>query len=110
MVVPRRSSYGAVSYPNTLLEAMACGRPVVCTDLPGISEVVEHGRSGFLVAPGRPDLLRQCLLDLLGRPADLTAAATNARARMLEVFAWTRVAAATAQALVGLRPGAAPAP
>ena len=35
--------------PTVLLEAMALGKPVVSTDLPGIHEIVDHGATGFLV-------------------------------------------------------------
>ena len=38
--------------PVVLVEAMACGRPVVATRVGGIAELVQHERSGLLVAPG----------------------------------------------------------
>src|SRR5262249_14652537 len=38
--------------PNVLMEAMSVGLPVVATEVSGIPELVEHGRSGLLVAPG----------------------------------------------------------
>jgi glycosyltransferase involved in cell wall biosynthesis len=34
--------------PKTLLEAAACGKPLVTTDVPGCRETVEHGRNGYL--------------------------------------------------------------
>ena len=38
--------------PKVLLEAAACGRPVVATDVPGCREIVRHGVNGLLVEPG----------------------------------------------------------
>jgi len=43
--------------PLVLLEAMAAGLPTVGYRIPGIEEIVTHGRNGLLVEPGRPDLL-----------------------------------------------------
>jgi glycosyltransferase involved in cell wall biosynthesis len=34
--------------PKTLLEAAACGKPLITTDVPGCRETVEHGRNGYL--------------------------------------------------------------
>ncbi len=43
--------------PNVVLEAMAAARPVVATAVGGTRELVQHGRTGFLVPVGRPDLV-----------------------------------------------------
>ncbi|MDR6225544.1 glycosyltransferase family 4 protein [Desmospora profundinema] len=47
--------------PSIVLEAMGCGKPVVATDVGGISEVVQHGKTGFLVPPRQPKELEQHL-------------------------------------------------
>jgi colanic acid/amylovoran biosynthesis glycosyltransferase len=47
--------------PVVLMEAMAMRLPVVSTTITGIPELIEDGRSGLLVAPGRPDELADAL-------------------------------------------------
>jgi colanic acid/amylovoran biosynthesis glycosyltransferase len=47
--------------PVVLMEAMAAGLPVVATRITGVPELVEEGRSGLLVPPGRADLLAHAL-------------------------------------------------
>jgi L-malate glycosyltransferase len=41
--------------PNVVLEAMACGLPVIAADVGGTSELFEHGQEGFLARPDRID-------------------------------------------------------
>lgn len=50
---------------GTVMEAMASCLPVVGTRVNGITELVEHGCTGLLVPPERPDLLADALLELL---------------------------------------------
>jgi glycosyltransferase involved in cell wall biosynthesis len=59
--------------PTGLLEAAACGRPIVASDIPGCRTVVNDGKTGLLVPPRQPEPLAaalECLIldpDLRGR-------------------------------------------
>ena len=55
--------------PNTLIEAMACGTPVVSTDCPsGPAEILENGKYGKLVPVGDADALAQAIIETLDNP------------------------------------------
>ncbi|GAB6280190.1 MAG: hypothetical protein STSR0007_02460 [Thermovirga sp.] len=51
-----------------LLEAMACGLPVIATDRGGPLDMIEDGRNGWLVPPGDPDALSRTLTEALSDP------------------------------------------
>lgn len=65
--------------PRVVYEAMACGTPVIATDVSGIPEVVEDGATGFLISPGDIDTLAQRLLWLLTHPEEARAMGERAR-------------------------------
>jgi len=70
----------------TLVEAMACGLPVVATDVGGNPEVVLDGKTGFLVPPQDPDAIAQKIIELLKRPNLRSTMGRAGRARAEEVF------------------------
>jgi glycosyltransferase involved in cell wall biosynthesis len=51
--------------PKTLIEAAACGRPIVTSDVPGCREVVRHGENGLLVPARDAGALAKALMGLL---------------------------------------------
>lgn len=55
----------ADTFPNVILEALACGTPVVASAIGGIPEQVEHGRTGFLVPPGDAASMTKAIVELL---------------------------------------------
>jgi phosphatidylinositol alpha-mannosyltransferase len=85
-------SLGGESFGIVLLEAMAAGRPVVCSDIPGYREVVQPGRQGLLVPPADEPALAAALLRLLADPA-LRAALGSAGRRRAAGFDWELVTA-----------------
>jgi glycosyltransferase involved in cell wall biosynthesis len=61
------STYGE-GVPKTLLEAAACARPVVATDVPGCREAVRAGETGLLVPPHDIDALAEAIAKLAADP------------------------------------------
>lgn len=66
--------------PNVLLEAMATGLPVVATNVGGVPEIVQHARTGFLVAENQLDELPRTILELVRNPDLATRIGAHARA------------------------------
>lgn len=62
------SSFTVECFPFALLEAMACCRPAVCTDVGGVGEILEDGVTGYLVPPLDPQQLSARLVELLEDP------------------------------------------
>lgn len=54
--------------PRSVLEAMAMGRPVVTTDVPGCRQTVEEGVTGFLVPPFEPGALMRAMARFIEEP------------------------------------------
>lgn len=68
--------------PVTLLEAMACGRPVVATRVGGIPEVVQDGVNGALVPASNPQALADALAAYVDDPARVAAHGAAARSNI----------------------------
>lgn len=72
--------------PNVLAEAMAMRVPVVATDVAGVSELVEDGVSGRLVAPNDPTALAAALAALLGDASERSRLAEGGYRRVHAIF------------------------
>lgn len=81
--------------PTALLEAAACGRAIVATDVPGCREVVKHGLNGLLVPPKDAPALAEALYQLLTDPDMRGRMGAAGRQLILEKFTTTRVNPAT---------------
>jgi glycosyltransferase involved in cell wall biosynthesis len=84
-------SYANEGVPQALMQAMACGLPVVTTPVGSIEEIVTHGSTGVLVPPGDPARLRAAIAELLADPARREALGTAAHAAALARFGEDRM-------------------
>jgi phosphatidylinositol alpha-mannosyltransferase len=82
------------SFGITLLEAMACGTPIVCYDTPGFRGVVDHEEQALMTPPGDATALADALVRVLGDAA-LQARMGKAGQARASAFAWPRVAEQT---------------
>lgn len=73
--------------PNSVLEALASGLPVVSSNVGGVPFIVEHETSALLVEPGDPAAMAQAVRRLHDDPA-LAAMLAQAGLRQVSAYAW----------------------
>jgi glycosyltransferase involved in cell wall biosynthesis len=88
------STYGE-GVPKALLEAAACARPIVASDVPGCREAVRSGKSGTLVPPRDVDALADAIAALAADPARREVMGRAGRALIERCFAEEIVARET---------------
>ncbi len=83
---------GRESFGIVLLEAMAAGTPIVCSDIHGYKGVVRRGEQGLLVPPRDAEALADAIGRLLDDPDERARMGRSGRERSHQ-FGWDRVAA-----------------
>jgi glycosyltransferase involved in cell wall biosynthesis len=87
--------------PNVLMEAMACGVPVVTTGVSGITELVRDGENGLIVDPDRPNDLADALHRLIKDPGLAQEIGKQGRETIARSFDASATAARMAALLTG---------
>ena len=82
--------------PNVVLEAMACGLPVIASRVLGNDAVVRHGETGWLFDLSKPDAFRTALREMMADPGRASEMGKKGRAWVLNDFSWRKVAQAYA--------------
>jgi glycosyltransferase involved in cell wall biosynthesis len=78
--------------PNTVLEAMACGLPIIATKASGLSELVRDGVNGYLVSINDPATLADRLDQLIDNPHERQRMGKESRKIAEREFAWEYIA------------------
>lgn len=86
--------------PNAVLEAMACGLPVVATGVGGVPELVIDGKTGLIVPPRDPVALSDALIALLQDEARRRAMGAAGRRRVLDEYALAQMVLRTENELL----------
>lgn len=90
-VIPRPSTISAETVtPLKLLEAMAMEKPVLGSNVGGISEVIKHCENGYLYEKGNMESFKKTLLDVLD--GDNSQIGKNARKTVAENYTWEKSA------------------
>jgi glycosyltransferase involved in cell wall biosynthesis len=78
-------------HPKALIEAMACGLPVIGADSPGIRELIHHGETGYLCGT-EPESIRKAIQDVLNSPTLSAHMGRHARQFVIENYSLDRIA------------------
>ena len=73
-------------FPNAILEYMICGKPVISTDIDGVSEIVLHQKTGLLVSPNNTEELYDAIIKLIHNDHLRKVYGDNGRAHVLNNF------------------------
>ena len=87
-----------------LIEALASGKPVVATDVGGVSSIVNNNINGFLVEPSKPKLLAEPVLRLLNDKALYARIALSGREIAIKKFSISEMADKTEKVYMSLVP------
>jgi len=74
-----------------LLESLACGTPVIASNLPGVKTVVADGKDGYLVKPGDVDDLTEKISFLLENRERIWEMGMWGRAKIVERYSWGKI-------------------
>ena len=76
--------------PNVILEAMACGTPVLATPVGAIPDIIKDGKTGFLLKFNDPEHIADRIVELLGKPELLKKVSINAYNYVRENFSYEK--------------------
>ena len=105
-VIPYYQSADLVVIPSLMeavslaaLESMACGTPVISTNVGGMPEIIKEGKTGYLVNPGNPDELAESIQRIFCEP-EKTNISEDALDMVKRQYDWSAIAQRTEEVLI----------
>jgi len=80
------------NFPLVLLEALASGKPAICSALPGVRKIIDNGKNGFYAKPNDVEDLKYKILSILGDKSIRTEFGRNGRLKAEKEYSWDRIA------------------
>jgi glycosyltransferase involved in cell wall biosynthesis len=77
--------------PFSVLEAMACGVPVIGSNIPGVNDLVDNGVSGLLVQPRESEALAKAIISLLKDDKRRRIMSEAARSKIVKDYSWSNI-------------------
>jgi len=89
-IVARNAKIGLS--PLKIYEYLACGKPVVASDIPGVSDILKKSCGGIVVTPEAPRELADVIIKMLGNKDLLEEMGSNSRKYVVKNHSWSAVA------------------
>jgi len=83
------------TFPKVVLESMACGTPVIVSNVGGIQELVTDEETGILVSPNNEDELASAIIRIVSDPSLRKKISSKAKKLVEEQFSWENIAKQT---------------
>ena len=93
----------AESFGRSIAEAQAAGLPVISYNIGSVPEIVEPGKTGWLVPPEQPVLLAEAIAQAIDHPEQSCQMGQNGHQRVIERFSWEKTADSIQQAISTLQ-------
>lgn len=79
-------------FGKSIIEAMACGKPVIASNIGGPAEIIKNGETGILVPPAQPKILAEKILKLLKDKKTAKKMGEKGRKTIMQDFSWEKIA------------------
>lgn len=79
-------------FGKSIIEAMACAKPVIASNIGGPVEIIQDGVTGFLIPPAEPEAIATKINELADNPKKVKQLGLNSRKIIKEKYSWNKIA------------------